>query len=96
MFNEMQAYLMFTRDPMFFTPGQAGLTPARLAELQTRFLPFMPSELRPHDLLASYQGAAKRPTSRRPLISQKLHIVTIPIVKVDRDSANKSCLITIS
>ena len=36
MFNEMQAYLMFTRDPIFFTPGLAGLTPARLSELYFR------------------------------------------------------------
>jgi hypothetical protein len=38
MYNEMQAYLMFTRDPAFFTPEQAGLAQLRLAELQARFL----------------------------------------------------------
>jgi hypothetical protein len=38
MYNEMQAYLMFTRDPAFFTPEQAGLTQSRLTELQARFL----------------------------------------------------------
>ena len=43
MFNEMQAYLMFTRDPMFFTPDCAQLTPERLAELQARFLAGMPA-----------------------------------------------------
>jgi hypothetical protein len=42
MFNEMQAYLMFTRDPAFFTPERAGLTQARLTELQDRFLAGMP------------------------------------------------------
>jgi hypothetical protein len=57
MLNEMQAYLMFTRDPTFFTPGQARLTQARLFELQTRFLAGMPAGWL-HDLLASDQGAA--------------------------------------
>jgi hypothetical protein len=57
MFNEMQAYLMFTRDPLFFTPGMAGLTPARLAELQSRFLAGMPAGwLR--NVLASYPAAS--------------------------------------
>ncbi|MEJ0018318.1 MAG: hypothetical protein WDN25_17510 [Acetobacteraceae bacterium] len=42
MYNEMQAYLMFTRDPLFFRPDMAGLVPARLAELQGRFLSGMP------------------------------------------------------
>lgn len=57
MFNEMQAYLMFTRDPIFFTPGLAGLTPARLSELQSRFLAGMPEGwLR--TMLASYRDAA--------------------------------------
>ena len=44
MLNEMQAYLMFTRDPAFFTPERAGLTRARLVELQTRFLAGMPAD----------------------------------------------------
>jgi hypothetical protein len=53
MFNEMQAYLMFTRDPQFFTAGQAGLSDVRLAELQARFLAGMPAGwLR--DVLAGY------------------------------------------
>ena len=43
MFNEMQAYLMFTRDPMFFTPDMVDMTQARLAELQARFLTGMPA-----------------------------------------------------
>jgi hypothetical protein len=56
MYNEMQAYLMFTRDPLFFTPDMAGLTPRRLSELQAEFLAGMPSGwLR--DVLASYQSA---------------------------------------
>jgi hypothetical protein len=54
MFNEMQAYLMFTRDALFFAPSQAGLTPARLVELQTQFLNGMPRGwLR--NILAGYQ-----------------------------------------
>jgi hypothetical protein len=57
MYNEMQAYLMFTRDPTFFTPNLADLTPERLAEIQSRFLAGMPKGwLR--NVLASYQTAA--------------------------------------
>ena len=55
MYNEMQAYLMFTRDPALFTPEMAGLTPERLATLQERFLAGMPAGwLR--DLMAAYQA----------------------------------------
>jgi hypothetical protein len=55
MFNEMQAYLMFTPDPAFFTADLAGLTPIRLAELQSRFLAGMPAGwLR--NILAFYQA----------------------------------------
>lgn len=57
MYNEMQAYLMFTRDPMFFTPSMVGLTPARLAELQARFLAGMPAGWL-HDVLAGYQSTS--------------------------------------
>jgi hypothetical protein len=57
MYNEMQAYLMFTRDPMFFTPSMVGLTPARLAELQARFLAGMPAGWL-HDVLAGYQNTS--------------------------------------
>jgi hypothetical protein len=58
MFNEMQAYLMFTRDPLFFTPGLAGLTKTRLEELQSRFLAGMPGGwLR--EVLASYPATAR-------------------------------------
>jgi len=53
MFNEMQAYLMFTRDPSFFSPGLAGLTQTRLTELQSRFLAGMPAGWL-HEVLASY------------------------------------------
>ncbi len=43
MYNEMQAYLMFTRDPEFFTPARVDMTPHRLADLQTKFLRGMPT-----------------------------------------------------
>jgi len=57
MFNEMQAYLMFTRDPTFFAPDLAGMTEQRLAALQARFLAGMPAGwLR--NVLASYQSAS--------------------------------------
>jgi hypothetical protein len=53
MYNEMQAYLMFTREPVFFTPAMAGLTPERLEQLQAKFLSGMPPGwLR--DVLAGY------------------------------------------
>jgi hypothetical protein len=56
MFNEMQAYLMFTRDPAFFTHDMARMTPERLAELQARFLAGMPAGwLR--NVLAAYQSS---------------------------------------
>jgi hypothetical protein len=42
MLNEMQAYLMFTRDPLFFSPDLVQISPARLADLQARFLAGMP------------------------------------------------------
>jgi len=57
MYNEMQAYLMFTRDPAFFAPEQAGVTQLRLTELQARFFAGMPAGwLR--TVLANYQTAA--------------------------------------
>jgi hypothetical protein len=40
--NEMQAYLMFTRDPEFFAPADIHMTPARLAELQVEFQQNLP------------------------------------------------------
>jgi hypothetical protein len=42
MYNEMQAYLMFTYDPRFFLPSNVGMTPARRQQLQTAFLNGMP------------------------------------------------------
>lgn len=42
--NETQAYLIFTTDPRFFKASQAGLTPARRAELRAAFTRDMPSE----------------------------------------------------
>lgn len=42
MLNEMQAYLMFTRDPLFFSPDFIQMTPARLADLRAKFLAGMP------------------------------------------------------
>jgi len=57
MFNEMQAYLMFTRDPTFFRPDMVGMTPDRLAALQEHFFAGMPASwLR--DILAGYAVAA--------------------------------------
>ena len=40
--NEMQAYLMFTRDPAFFAPAKIGMTPERLLQLQRDFQRDMP------------------------------------------------------
>jgi len=42
MYNEMQAYMMFTYDPRFFLPSNVDMTPARRAQLQTEFLKGMP------------------------------------------------------
>jgi hypothetical protein len=42
MYNEMQAYLMFTYDPRFFLPTNVSMTPARRLELQVAFLKNMP------------------------------------------------------
>lgn len=43
MYNEMQAYLMFTRDPAFFRPENVKMRPERLAEVQGAFLKGMPT-----------------------------------------------------
>jgi hypothetical protein len=40
--DNMQAYLMFSHDPEFFTPAMVGMTAARLAEVQAAFLRSMP------------------------------------------------------
>jgi hypothetical protein len=52
MYNEMQAYLMFTRDAEFFTPECVSMTRMRLADLQTQFLRGMPAGWL-HDALAA-------------------------------------------
>jgi hypothetical protein len=58
--NEMQAYLMFTRDSEFFTPAKVGMTPGRLFELQASFHRNMPQGwLR--DLLGQTLVAARSP-----------------------------------
>ena len=41
--NETQAYLLFTRDPKFFTPSDVGMTAARRAELRATFQRDMPA-----------------------------------------------------
>jgi hypothetical protein len=51
MYNEMQAYLMFTYDPRFFDPANVGITPARRAALMAAFLGGMPPGWL-HDALA--------------------------------------------
>jgi hypothetical protein len=57
MYNEMQAYLMFTREPSLFRADMVGMTQGRLAVLQDRFLKQMPTGwLR--DVLASYLATA--------------------------------------
>jgi hypothetical protein len=60
MYNEMQAYLMFTRDAQFFTPAKAGLSVARLTELRTRF-----SDGMPHGWLRSILVDHQEPSSGR-------------------------------
>jgi hypothetical protein len=42
MLNEMQAYLMFTPNPEFFTAGAIGMSSTRLGELRRAFLRDMP------------------------------------------------------
>jgi hypothetical protein len=42
MYNEMQAYMMFTYDPRFFLPSNVNMTPDRRLRLQTEFLNGMP------------------------------------------------------
>jgi hypothetical protein len=38
MYNEMQAYIMFTYDPRFFLPSNINISPLRRAQLQSSFL----------------------------------------------------------
>lgn len=42
MYNEMQAYVLFTYDPRFCKPGDFGMTPARRLEVAEAFLRDMP------------------------------------------------------
>jgi len=42
MYNEMQAYIMFTDDPRFFMPSNVDMTEARRAQLRTAFSQGMP------------------------------------------------------
>ena len=42
MLNEMQAYVMFTRDPVFFRAADIGISDARRTQLQREFLAGMP------------------------------------------------------
>lgn len=42
MLNEMQAFLMFTPDERYFTPGWIGASPAEITELRRRFFATMP------------------------------------------------------
>jgi hypothetical protein len=60
MYNEMQAYLMFTRDAAFFTPTRVGMTTQRLADLQTQFLRGMPTGWL-HDALAATPVVVSEP-----------------------------------
>jgi len=64
MYNEMQAYLMFTYDPRFFLPANVNMKPERRAELQAAFLRNMPEGWLKLSLAAT---CAKPPTDRRPL-----------------------------
>ena len=60
--NEMQAYLMFTYDPRFFTAPLMGLTSARLRELRETFHAGMPAGwLR--NLMAELMAAEPQPRS---------------------------------
>jgi hypothetical protein len=60
MFNEMQAYLMFTRDPTFFALDMVGMTEELLAELQARFLADMPDGWLKNILASSRSAVSAR------------------------------------
>ena len=62
MYNEMQAYLMFTSDPQFFRPDQVGMTAEHLARRQAIFLHGMPGGWL-HDALAASLSGASHPTA---------------------------------
>jgi hypothetical protein len=42
MLNETQAYLIFTRDPMFFNANAVGMSPAQITQLRDGFIAGMP------------------------------------------------------
>ncbi len=64
MYNEMQAYLMFTRDPEFFRPDLVGMTPQYLAELQAEFLRGMPDGWLRGQLAATLRAAGSAAPAR--------------------------------
>ena len=74
MYNEMQAYLMFTRDPVFFTPAMVGIAAQRLADLQTQFLRGMPTGWL-HNALAATPVAVSGapPEDHAPPRGERLH-----------------------
>jgi len=59
MYNEMQAYLMFTYDPRFFLPSNVNMTPARRLQLQTAFHAGMPNGWLKAALTGHLQQAAQ-------------------------------------
>ncbi len=60
--NEMQAYLMFTDNPDFFTPAMIHMSPARLGELRAQFMRAIPvAWLRPTDAPQAAAVSAKVP-----------------------------------
>ena len=66
MYNEMQAYLMFTYDARFFQPSNVGMTAARRQQLAAAFLRGMPAGWL-HDALAQdLPTCAEPPAWRRP------------------------------
>ena len=67
MYNEMQAYLMFTRDPEFFAPECIGMTSQRLADLQSKFLRGKPAGWL-HDALAATPVYIHPPRSLPPAV----------------------------
>jgi len=69
--NEMQAYLMFTRNPAFFSAADIGMTVAERARLQRAFAAEMPAGWLRDRLAAlnarSPGGSPDRPIAARPI-----------------------------